>query len=84
MSNLKEIVRELEKERNRIDRAIRALRAVRSTAFPKRTPTKQSPPVTRRTVAAAVPKRRTLSAAARKRIAEAQRARWARVKAGKK
>lgn len=32
----------------------------------------------------ATPKKRTMSAAARKKIAAAQKARWARVKAGKK
>jgi hypothetical protein len=38
----------------------------------------------KQTKAAKEPRRRTLSAAGRKRIAAAQRARWAKIRAGKK
>jgi hypothetical protein len=37
-----------------------------------------------KTASAAAPRKRTISAAGRKRIAAAQKARWARVRAGKK
>lgn len=57
-----DIIRQLEDERSRIDRAIQALRGLKAASPAKTTG------------------RRTLSAAARRRIAAAQRARWARVK----
>jgi hypothetical protein len=70
-----EIVRQLRQERDRIDEAIRALAPLSgNTRILK--------------VKAASPARstgrRTMSAAARRKIAAAQRARWARVKAGEK
>jgi hypothetical protein len=66
MTNLSGIIKQLEEERSRIDRAIEALRGVNS-----------------RRGSSGRPKRR-LSAVARRRIAAAQRARWAKVKARKK
>jgi hypothetical protein len=91
------IIKELQEERNRIDRAIQALVGVRSGSFPGKLQTKSVSPTTRRKIAAAQrarwakrasqgtakPKRK-MSAAGRRRIAAAQRARWAKVKAGKK
>ena len=61
MTNLSEIVKQLEAERGRIDAAIKALQGVGG-------------------VSAKRGKRRTISAAGRKRIAAAQRARWAKVR----
>jgi hypothetical protein len=79
MSNLTKVVQRLKKERDQLqgrieqlDEALKALigLGVRGT-------------VRRRGPAQAHGKRRTLSAAARKRIAAAQRARWAKLKAAK-
>jgi len=71
MANIEGIVQQLRQERDRLDAAIRALTAVGGG-------TSQS------TVSSAAPKRRTLSMAARRKIAAAQRARWAKVKARQK
>lgn len=68
MTNIEGIVQQLRQERDRLDQAIKALAAGNSTL------TNGSGPH----------KRRRLSAAARARIAAAQRARWARVKAKQK
>ena len=68
MDKLKSIVRELEQQRARIDAALRALTGV------------LHPRATRGTARLGG---RSLSAAARRRIAAAQRARWARFKAAK-
>ena len=72
MANLAEVLKQLQSERDRLDQAIKALHPLVSTSG-------RSP---------AAPGRegrsRTLSAAGRRRIAAAQRARWARVKAGKR
>jgi hypothetical protein len=74
MANLEQIVRDLKSERDRLDAAIRALEGVGAS-------------INRRTSKAASPAkttgRRTMSAAARRKIAAAQRARWARVKGQK-
>jgi exonuclease VII small subunit len=59
MANFQSIVKELQQERDRLDRAIAALTSLNGTAVKTR-------------------QRRTLSAAARARIAAAQRARWAK------
>jgi len=68
MANLTVVLKELQSERDRLDQAINALRPLVSmNGQPKRGTEGTS---------------RTLSAAARRRIAAAQRARWARVKAG--
>jgi len=66
MDKIAGIVQQLQKERARIDAALRALTGTSSTRGTARTG------------------RRTLSPAARKRIAAAQRARWAKWKAGRK
>ena len=75
------IIKQLEEERDRIDRAIQILVGVRSSTFTKKSQTKPISPATRSNIVA---KRRTMSAAARRRIAAAQRARWAKVSAEKK
>ncbi len=70
MANLHAIVRELQAERNRLDSAIKALTAIETrpnTAGARRGRN-------------AVFGTRTVSLAARRRMARAQRARWARVK----
>jgi hypothetical protein len=72
MANIESIVQQLRQERDRLDAAIRALTSVGGG-------TGQSTAST-----GATPKRRTLSAAARRKIAAAQRARWAKVKAKQK
>jgi hypothetical protein len=78
--SLEQIIKDLEEERNRIDRALQALIGVRSGTFTKRAQTKAISPATRSKI---VGKRRTLSPAARRKIAAAQRARWANIKAKK-
>ena len=67
MANLDAIVRELQAERDRLDSAIKAL-----TAIETRPNTAGN---TRRTKG-----KRTVSLAARRRMARSQRARWAKVK----
>jgi hypothetical protein len=76
MGKLSIVVRQLKKEQARLTNELHGVTAALA-AFGKvyvngRTPT----PVTR--------KKRTISAAGRKRIATAQRARWAKIKAKKK
>jgi hypothetical protein len=66
------LLSQLRAERNRIDKAISALESLDGNT-PTAAPAK-----------AARPGRRTMSPAARKRIAAAQRRRWAAVKAAKK
>jgi len=70
MTNLEGIVQQLKKERDRLDAAIRALTALDGAAGASRQ--------------GGSPRRRTLSAAARRKIAAAQRARWAKIKAKQK
>jgi hypothetical protein len=74
MANIESIVQQLRQERDRLDAAIRALTSVAGSSGTSKSTT---------TVATA-PKRRTLSVAARRKIAAAQRARWAKVKAKQK
>jgi hypothetical protein len=66
MADLARVLKELEKERGRLDQVIQVIGSL----------------VGRRTGTQAKPKRpkRTLSAAARKKISLAQKARWARTK----
>lgn len=64
MTELRAVLKQLKKERDRLDKAIEALSGIAGKAGGGRG-------------------RRTLSAAARERIAAAQRARWARFKAKK-
>lgn len=81
--NVTEIVQQLRDERSRLDAAIQALEGVGGAA-PKR---RGRPPGTKNnsTRASGAPKRRTMSAAARKRVADAMRKRWAAAKrSGKK
>lgn len=73
MANLEQIVRELKSERDRLDAAIRALEGVGASTSRE----------TSKTASPARKGRRTMSAAARRKIAAAQRARWARVKGEK-
>jgi hypothetical protein len=78
--SIDQIVRELEEERNRIDRAIQVLREVRSGPIFNRAATKPVSPATRHKISGP----REMSASARRRISLAQKARWAKVRAGKK
>ena len=71
------VVKQLEQERSRLQKEIARVTSA-LTAFGK-VYLQASKPAAR-----AVRKKRTISAAGRKRIAEAQRARWARVKAAAK
>ena len=72
---MQSVVGQLQKERMRLENELHRVTAA-LTAFGK-VYLEGSKPKTQR-------KRRTLSVAARKRIAAAQRARWAKVKASKK
>ena len=65
-----ELIRQLTEERNRIDAAIKLLSGSDTTASAK--------------APKAIRKRRKMSAAARKRISEAQKARWAKARKAKK
>jgi hypothetical protein len=79
MSNLTKVVQRLKKERDQaqkrveqLDEALKALTGLGARGAARRHSTAKTSG-----------KRRTLSAAARKRIAAAQRARWAKLKAAK-
>jgi hypothetical protein len=78
--SIEQIVKELEEERNRIDRAIQVLREVHSGPTFNRAGRKPVSPTTRHNISGP----RKMSASARKRISLAQKARWAKVRAGKK
>jgi hypothetical protein len=87
--NLNEIVQQLRAERDKLDAAIRALEGVGGGNTPKRrgrplgSINKQSTATA--TSVGAPKKRRGMSAAARKRIADAMKKRWAAAKkSGKK
>ena len=67
MADLNRIIRDLEEERLRIDAALAALKGIMN---PNKTEKTKS----------ATSRGRTLSAEARKRIADAQRKRWAKVR----
>ena len=72
MATMSDIVKQLKKERDRVERQLSGLNAALSAfvgVYGGRKPTR---------------KRRTISAAGRKRIAAAQRARWAKIRAKKK
>ena len=80
--NVDEILRQLKQERDRLDAAIRALGGGHGTGIMSR---RRGRPPGNTTKVAAAKGRRTMSAAARKRIADAMRKRWAAAKkAGKK
>ena len=70
--NLESILAELRSERARMDHAISALEELAGPSAPRRgrPPKSQTAPATRQ-------KRRTMSAAARQRISEAMKQRWA-------
>jgi len=71
MASITNIVKQLRKERDRVEKQLSGLNAALSAfvaVYGGRKPTR---------------KRRTISAAGRKRIAAAQRARWAKVRAKK-
>ena len=81
MSRLAKVIQQLQKERDQVqgrveqlDEALKALTGLDGARGPIR----------RRGPAQASGKRRTMSAAARKRIAAAQRARWAKWKAARR
>ncbi len=72
MGTMTKLLKQLKKERDQVQKQLSGLNAAISAfagVYARTTPTR---------------KKRTLSAAGRKRIAAAQRARWAKVKAGKK
>jgi len=76
-SLMQSVVGQLQKERSRLENELHRVTAA-LTAFGKvyMKGSKSKPTATR--------KKRTISVAGRKRIAAAQRARWAKVRAGKK
>ena len=78
--NITQIVEQLRAERSRLDAAIQALEGTGTSRRGR-----GRPPGNANKLAGGAPsRRRRMSAAARKRIAEAMRKRWAAVKAGKK
>jgi len=81
MSNLAHVVQQIKKERNQAQRRIEqldnALKALTGVGALRATATRHGG------AQASGGKRRTMSAAARKRIAAAQRARWAKWKAAR-
>jgi hypothetical protein len=73
------VVKQLQHERSRLENELHRVTAALTTfgkVFMEGPSPKRGPVATR--------KKRTISAAGRKRIAAAQRARWAKVRAGKK
>jgi hypothetical protein len=72
---MQSVADQLQRERARLAKELRAVSAA-LTAFGKTYASGNK--------AAPIRKKRTMSAAARKKIAAAQRARWAKVRAGKK
>jgi hypothetical protein len=75
---MQSIARQLQKERTRLEDELHRVTAA-LTAFGNVYMHGSKPKA-----AVATPKKRTISAAGRKRIAAAQRARWAKARAGKK
>ena len=75
---MQSVVSQLQKERTRLERELHRVTAA-LTAFGKVYMHGNRPKA-----AVATRKKRTISAAGRKRIAAAQRARWAKIRAGKK
>jgi len=76
-----QIIALLIEERNRLDAAITALQG--PTKRRGRAPGSGRTAASRTPTTSATPKKRTLSAAGRKAIADAARKRWAAIKAGK-
>jgi hypothetical protein len=75
----KAIIANLRSERSRLDTAIAALEALEGTTAPSKRGRKPAS-----IAGTTIPKKRTMSAAGRKRIAAAQRARWAAKRAAEK
>ena len=71
--DIQTLVSDLKVERNRIDQAISALEGLTSPSSARR----GRPPKAKQVSAASGKKRRGMSAAARKRISEAMKKRWA-------
>ena len=99
MSNLSGIVKQLKKERDRVERELSGLNAAIAAfvnVYAGSRPKRRLSTSARRKISLAQKARwarangrgpkskRTMSASARRKIAAAQRARWAKVKAGKK
>ena len=83
--NVTEIVRQLRDERSRLEAAIQALEGVGSGMSAPIKRRGRPPGTTNKPTAGGAKKRRGMSTAARKRIAEAMRNRWAAAKkSGKK
>jgi hypothetical protein len=74
ITSLKDIIDQLERERTAIDKALIALREVAGL---------DGRPVTVKPKNGKVKRRRKLSAAARKKMSDAQKKRWASTRAGK-
>jgi len=70
MANFADVLRKLEQERGRLDQAIRVISDLVGRNHAGATPTRTKGP------------KRTVSAAARRKMAAAQRARWAKTKQG--
>jgi hypothetical protein len=81
--DIEQIINDLKSERDRLDSAIAALQGGSSTPS-RRAPGRNARPLSAESKEAPVRRRRTLSIAARARIAAAQKARWAKIKAQKK
>ena len=71
MANFAEVLKELQQERSRLDQAIRAIEGLVGQSRTGRIQAKRNAP------------KRTVSAAARRKMAAAQKARWASVKGAK-
>jgi hypothetical protein len=81
--NTNEIIQQLRAERAKLDSAIQALEGVGGASAPKRRG--RPPGSSNKSVASGTRKTRIMSAAARKRIADAMKKRWAAAKkSGKK
>ena len=81
MMETEQIVSLLVAERDRISRAIEALQGPAPRGRPRATPSTNTAPAP--SASAPIPKKRRVSAAGRKAIAEAARRRWATIKASK-
>ena len=80
--NVNEIVQQLRNERSKLDAAILALEGVSNNGASAPAKRRGRPPgsINKPATTSAPKKRRTMSAAARKLISEAQKARWAKQK----
>jgi hypothetical protein len=78
--NVNEIVQQLRDERSKLDAAILALEGVSGGSGSAKRRGRPPGSINKQTATSAPKKRRTMSAAARKLISEAQKARWAKQK----